>query len=89
MQEAYRPLCSKSLGGTYLGRGRGTYLGQEGYLLWPGVPTLARGVPTFARGVSTLAGMGYPPPPQCGQTPVKTVPSRRTTYTGGNQQQIK
>ena len=29
-----------------------------------------------------LAG---PPPPVDRQTPVKTVPSRRTTYAGGNE----
>ena len=28
--------------------------------------------------------VGYhPPSPRCGQTPMKTVPSRRTTYAGG------
>ena len=32
-----------------------------------------------------LAGPPPPPPPVDRQTPVKTVPSRRTTYAGGNE----
>ena len=59
-------------GGTYLGWG-GTYLGQGGYLPWLG-----------GGGVPTLAEVGTHPPGVDRQTPVKTVPSRRTTYAGGN-----
>ena len=66
------------MGVSTLDRGRGT-LGVppesatsrgKGYLPWTG-----GGVPT----------LGYPLPPGVNrQTPVKTVPSRRTTYAGGN-----
>ena len=34
--------------------------------------------------LQSIMGYGYPPPPVDRQTPVKTVPSRRTTYAGGN-----
>ena len=88
-QQPYRPPCSKSLAGgggvptsigdTYLGQGRGTYLGQGGYLPWPrwgtylgwrylpwlgGVPTLTRGTYIGQVGVPTLGRV----PPRCEQT---------------------
>ena len=40
--------------------------------------------------LQSIMGYGYPPPPLWtdrlmeGQTRVKTLPSRRTTYAGGN-----
>ena len=78
--------------GTYLGQGEwGTYLGQgEGYLPWPGegyLPWPGEGVPTLARG--TPAKVGTPPPPGVdGHKPMKTLPSRRTTYAGGKKNKI-
>ena len=53
----------------------GTYLGQRGTYL-------SQGYPPWPGRVSNLAGIGYPP--RCGQSPVKTVPSRCTTYVGSN-----
>ena len=76
-------------GGTYLGQGeevhnlgypsphpdlaggRGTYLGQ-----WEGGPTLEGGGGTY------LGVITPPPRVEDRQTPVKTVPSRCTTYGG-------
>ena len=77
------------MGGTYLGQ-VGTWLGvptlDGGYLptYLPLHPDLARGerVPTLDKGVeSTYLGRSTPLPPYVNrQTPVKTIPSRRTTY---------
>ena len=51
-----------------------TYLGWGGYLPW-GTPHPP------AKGGTPLSKVGTP---QCGQTPVKTVPSHCTTYVGCN-----
>ena len=60
-----------------------------------GTPSLARGVPDPRLGGVPHFWLGVPHPklgilwngegvsPGCGQTPVKTVPSRLTTYAGG------
>ena len=63
-----------------LAGGRGTYLGRgEGYLPWTRGTYLGQG------GVPTL---GHPLPLGVDrQTPVKTLPSRHTTYAGGKQLQ--
>ena len=63
------PLSGAGWGvGTLAGGGR--YLGRGG------------GVGTLARGLGTL-GYPLPLPPVNRQTPVKTVPYRRTTYAVG------
>ena len=81
-------------GSTYLGRGiptlgypsplpdlvGGTYLKVPYIVTWRG-----EGVPTLDQGRDTYLGVPLPSP-RCEQTPVKTVPSRRTTYAGGNDQ---
>ena len=97
---ARRVASARGGGGcTYLGRGEVPTLGYPPLhpdLAGGGVHSLDRGVPPppfwpgrwgnyLRQGVPTLAGV--PPPPGCGQTPVKTVPSRRTTYAGGNKLQ--
>ena len=81
-----------TLVGGYLPWMGGTNLGQ-------GVPTLAGGT-YLGQGVPILAGgylpwpKGYLPCPRWypsgvnRQTPVKTVPSRRTTYAGGNYRKL-
>ena len=56
--------------------GRGTYLGVPPILTW-----LRRYLPWMGGGVPTL---GYHPSGVDRQTPVKTVPSRRTRYASGN-----
>ena len=73
MQEAYFPLCGKCSvltwpggGGTYLGWGRGTYLGPPLPLTWAaggrGVPTLDEGGGTYL-GRGRVPTLGYPLPP--------------------------
>ena len=55
-----------------------------------GGTNLRMGVPILARGYLTWLGVyppwpGKPPPPGVNRlTPVKTVPSHRITYAGGN-----
>ena len=57
---------------------------------WDGVPPARPGMrytpPPLGR-----PGMGYPPPPRNvnRQTPVKTVPSRHTTYAGGKNRTVR
>ena len=62
-------------------------------LTWPGDTYLGwggtyLGVSTLDRGVPILAGV-HPPPGVDRQTPVKTVPSRRTTYAGGKNVELQ
>ena len=78
---------------TYLGQG-GTYLGR-GYLSWGTThPDLAGGYLPWPGGTylgvpSCLDLAGVPPPTGVDrQTPVKTIPYRRTTYAVGNNSQV-
>ena len=75
-----------------------------GYPPWPGYPP-GQGTPprldlagyppptcpmAFWEMLQSITGYGYPPSPRCGQTnKVKLLPSRRTTYAGGNKEYIK
>ena len=71
---------SDLVGATYLGQGVPTLGYPSPILTWLGVPTLE----------GYLPWLGYPlphPPGVDRQTPVETVPSRRTTYASGNKQQ--
>ena len=57
---------------------------QDGHPGVPLIPDLAGVPPRKDMGPVEVLWHGDGVPPRCGQTPVKTVPSRRTTYAGGN-----